>query len=90
VKVWTLPAPGEQLTEPLTLLGHTGSVYRAEFSPDGRRLATASRDGTSRVYAIPIADLVALARQRLTRGLTQDECEKYLHVKACPTGVSGV
>jgi WD40 repeat protein/transcriptional regulator with XRE-family HTH domain len=86
VKVWTLPAPGQQLTEPLTLLGHTGAVYRAVFSPDGRRLATASRDGTSRVYAVPITDLVTLARQRVTRGLTQDECEKYLHVSQCPAG----
>ncbi|PID58768.1 hypothetical protein CSB45_01860, partial [candidate division KSB3 bacterium] len=32
------------------LEGHTGSVWSAAFSPDGRRIVTASRDGTARVW----------------------------------------
>ena len=27
---------------------------------------------------------IALARSRLTRGLTDEECQQYLHVDTCP------
>ena len=47
------------------------------FSPDGLRFVTASRDGTARVYAFKVEDLVALARQRVTRSMTQAECQQY-------------
>jgi hypothetical protein len=29
-------------------------------------------------------ELVALARSRVTRSLTTEECQKYLHVEECP------
>jgi WD40 repeat protein len=31
-------------------VGHTGIVYSAEFSPDGQRIVTASRDNTAKVW----------------------------------------
>jgi WD40 repeat protein len=34
------------------LLGHTNSVYRGSFSPDGRILATVSFDGTARLWDV--------------------------------------
>jgi WD40 repeat protein len=82
--VWNVSSGIEQRDEPLTLYGHTAAVYDVVFSPDGQRLATASKDGTSRVYALPIDDLVTIAKSRLTRGLTTDECQKFLHVAQCP------
>jgi hypothetical protein len=47
-------------------------------------LATASRDGTSRVYIVDLNDLVDLARSKVTRGLTAEECQKFLHQDQCP------
>ena len=55
------------------------------FSPDGAQLAVASRDGTARIYLLRIEDLIALAKQRVTRSLTTEECQQYLHVTTCPT-----
>ncbi len=54
------------------------------WSPDGHRLATASRDGTSRVYIVDLDDLVALARSKVTRALSAEECQKFLHQDTCP------
>jgi hypothetical protein len=47
-------------------------------------VATGREDGTIRLYAVKMEDLIALARSRLTRSLTTEECQKYLHVEACP------
>jgi len=82
VKIWN--AANNFTSQPLTLYGHTSTIYRVAFSPDGTRLVTASRDGTARVYAFKIEDLVTLAKSRLTRELTPEECQKYLHVDTCP------
>jgi len=35
------------------LSGHTSSVLDASFSPDGRRIVTASQDGTAIVWGEP-------------------------------------
>ena len=69
--------------ERLTLTGHSSLVFGASFSPDGRFLATASPDGTVALHLLPIDELVDLARGRLTRGLTEEECAKYL-LAPCP------
>ena len=54
------------------------------FSPDGRLLASLAADGTVRLDVVPLEDLIALARQRVTRGFTTDECRRYLHQDHCP------
>jgi len=80
VKIWDAISRRELLT----LSSPTGLILRVAFSPDGRRLASLADDGTLRVYAIQIDDLLALARSRLTRSLTTEECQQYLHVDQCP------
>jgi WD40 repeat protein/class 3 adenylate cyclase len=79
-RVWD-PATGRDL---LTLVGHDDLVYGVDFSPDGRLLATASPDGTTALHLLPIDEFQDLARERVTRGLTDQECRDFLHVTACP------
>lgn len=37
---------------PITLRGHTGRIVEISFSPDNRRLASLSRDGTAKVWDV--------------------------------------
>ena len=68
----------------LTLLGYEDGLAHAAFSADGQILATANGDGTARLYLLPVEALASLAKSRVTRSLTQVECQQYLHVSACP------
>ncbi len=65
--------------ESLTFLGDGSGLSDIAFSPDGTRLATGGDNGV-RVYLLQIEDLIALARTRVTRSLTNEECQKYLHL----------
>jgi hypothetical protein len=60
------------------------------FSPDGARLAYTAIDGTVRVLALDIEDLISLARSRLTRSWIREECETYLHRETCPLSPNDV
>ena len=45
--------------------GHTADIYGVAFSPDGMQLASASRDGTVRVWGVAEGrELQALTGQR--------------------------
>jgi WD40 repeat protein len=64
---------------------HQGGVMEASYSPNGKRLATAGFDGFGRLFITDVDELIALARARLTRSLTEAECQEYLHMETCPT-----
>jgi WD40 repeat protein len=69
----------------LTLGGHSGAISAVSFSPDGSQLATAAVDGRVRIWALDLDTLVDLAEQRVTRTLTDEECQRYLDQETCPT-----
>lgn len=55
------------------------------FSPDGKRLGTGGYfDQVVRVYALDPEELMTIANRRLTRQFTTQECQRYLHLSACP------
>jgi len=80
-KIWDV-ATGKELA---SLYGNASNVFGASFSLDGSQLATAGADGTIRIYTLNIEELIALAKSRLTRTLTEAECQKYLHMDSCPS-----
>jgi len=63
----------------LTLAKLPAPATGISFSPDGRFLAT-SGDAV-RIFLLRLDDLVLLARQRVSRRLTSEECRQYLHVE---------
>jgi WD40 repeat protein len=52
------------------------------ISPDGSKVAV-GRDMIY-TYILDMEQLAALGGERLTRTLTLDECQKYLHLEQCP------
>jgi WD40 repeat protein/tRNA A-37 threonylcarbamoyl transferase component Bud32 len=61
VKIWDLYT-GQEVC---TLHGHKGSVFGVSFSPDGRRLATSSGDGTVKIWdGTPLAEAPTPQGQR--------------------------
>jgi WD40 repeat protein/DNA-binding SARP family transcriptional activator len=75
------------LEEPLVLdpqvAPESGPVDKLAFSPDGTRLAAASGEGFVRIYVLPIDELMPIARARLLRDFTEQECRQYLHLETC-------
>ena len=81
VKLWDINN-GQEL---FTLTEQPLPVNGVDISPDGTRLVTAGADGKVREYILSIEDLVDVAQSHLSRGLTREECQKYLHLPSCPT-----
>ena len=80
VRLWD-PETGIQRLE---LPGDEHQVIHVVFGPDGSKLASVGEDGLVHVWALELDDLTAMATERLTRTLSDDECRQYLHVDRCP------
>jgi len=79
-KLWDA-ASGQELA---TFYGNAKNAWSVSLTPDGRRVAVGGWDGTARIFVTGLDELVELAKSRLTRSLTTEECQKYLHVAECP------
>ncbi len=89
VKLWDVSIESARSEQPLTLYNPNAAIVTGVvFSPDGKRLAASSADGFVRIYALPLEDILAMAKSRVTRALTTDECRKYLHLETCPAASS--
>jgi WD40 repeat protein len=74
---------GQTGSQRLVLRGSGCSVEDVAFSPDGATLASTACGGV-RIWALDIDDLLEIARQNVTRSLTDEECRQYLHLDRCP------
>jgi WD40 repeat protein len=60
------PQSASQVVEIAQLTGHLGAVYAIAWSPDGSRIATASSDGTARIWDAQTGSLLLLLEQGTT------------------------
>ena len=67
----------------LILSRQKSQVSGIDLSPDGQSLAASNIDGVITVINLQLGDLVRLARQRLTRDFTAEECQVFLHQNSC-------
>jgi WD40 repeat protein len=79
VKIWEW----QQEQQGITLLTSTDEIARVEFSSGDPMLLISDAGGVAGVYpcyrCAPTETLVALAKSRVTRELTDDERERFLH-----------
>jgi WD40 repeat protein/serine/threonine protein kinase len=65
-------------------LPHPLGSSRAIFNADSSRVVTGGTDGFARIFVVETEDLIELAKTRVTRSLTEEECRQYLHLESCP------
>jgi WD40 repeat protein len=78
-RIWDVATGVNILTLPVDI-GGSGGV---SFTPDGKQLAVGGSQGIY-IFTLPIGDVIALAKYRVTRTLTLEECQEYLHMEVCP------
>jgi DNA-binding SARP family transcriptional activator len=82
VRVWNTSSEDLVFTSPV----EPSAVKGVAFNRDGSRVTALYSDGRILVHAIALEDVIGIARARITRGFTEEECRTYLHVPACPAG----
>jgi WD40 repeat protein len=58
--------------------GHSGGVWRVEWSADERRVFTAGEDGDIRQFYVGVDDLLAAACQQALRNMTMEEWKQTM------------
>jgi WD40 repeat protein len=81
VRVWDARSGALRFVPP----AEPGGVEAVAFSADGSRIVVVYASGRILVHPIALPDAIEIARGRVTRSLTDDECRQYLHLEACPS-----
>lgn len=81
VNVWDADTGALLFTPP----SEPSKPMRIWFGEDGSQLIVVYEDGRVLVYPIALSDAIEIARSRLTRSLTPEECQRY-HVPSCSPG----
>ena len=79
-KVWDA-TDGSLVTE--LEYGLTSESARGAFHPQGGRVTLLSDGGRLLTFTLDTDELLGIARSRLTRDLTDAECQTYLHRDSC-------
>ena len=79
-RVWDTSTGDLIFTSPV----EPSDVAAVAFTPDGSGVTAVYSDGRIIVYPIALEDAIEIARARTTRGFTDEECRRYLHVPGCP------
>jgi serine/threonine protein kinase/WD40 repeat protein len=79
--VWLFEA--DTGSQHLALPGNACAVDDVAFSSDGTMLASTSPCDGVRVWALDVDDLLEIARENVTRSLTDEECLQFLHLDRC-------
>ena len=79
-KVWNA-GTGQEL---ISLTVQPQGLLDVAITQDGKHLATAGRDGAVRLFVLDTEELIKLGQSRVTRSLTEEECQRYLHLPVCP------
>ncbi len=61
-------------------------VQNVAFVDSDRILVTPQAGSTAQVLTLDVAELTDIAYDRVTREFTNEECQVYLHLDACPDG----
>ncbi len=81
VRLWDIQS-GKRL---LTLDGSEEGIVLVEFTADGKQIVTSGgQSGYMRFLVLSVDELIKIAESRLTRSLTEEECQEYLHMDVCP------
>jgi WD40 repeat protein len=81
VRIWDLPS-GKPLQDiPFANV----PIQNAKFLDDRHLLVTPANGPEVVIVTLDVDELLRIARSRLTRAFTQEECRTYLHVDTCPS-----
>lgn len=79
LRLWHLSPPYEHWN----LSTDDSVILVLAISSDNKRIVATNKNGEVRTYALDIEELMRVARTRVCRPLTKEECANYLH-SACP------
>jgi WD40 repeat protein len=79
VKIWDVGSGKE-----IYRLGQSRRINELAFNSSGKTIGIATEGMTMSLVSLDFEDTVALAKSKVMRSFTLDECNRYLHLDKCP------